>query len=303
MLPHERVLWGTLGFTFSLKCKKVFAGIDHKEKGTKIKHNFSLTPVIIFRIKFTSKVGNFTHTKQSSYIIQKGKERERRKRERERVTNMSSCDRHAILILALFSILFTTSQSSLCSEALKRNNTATCRVLPTLGAEFGWNFTNNKSQIDIYFTAKLDAEMGWVAWGLNPGERPQMVGTRALIGIRYPNGTLSIDKYNITADTKLGCHLQPSNIDVVVRKMRPEYSSETGYFTIYATLVLPMEYNMSKLHHVWQVGYNVEGVVPKKHPTTLQNVDSTDTINLWTRKSQSIGKHRHHLRMVRLLIS
>ncbi|KAK9269282.1 hypothetical protein L1049_001052 [Liquidambar formosana] len=194
--------------------------------------------------------------------------------------------------------LFTTSQSSPCREALKRNDTATCRVLPTLGAEFGWNFTNNKSQIDIYFTAKLDAEMGWVAWGLNPRERPQMVGTRALIGIRYPNGTLSIDKYNITADTKLGCHLQPSDIDVVVRKMRPEYSSETGYFTIYATLVLPMEYNMSKLHHVWQVGYNVEGVVPRKHPTTLQNVDSTDTINLWTRKSQSIGKHRHHLRMV-----
>ncbi|XP_031286442.1 cytochrome b561 and DOMON domain-containing protein At4g12980-like [Pistacia vera] len=214
-----------------------------------------------------------------------------------------------IFILALF-ILFPTGISPIpaintCSEAFSRlkskRNITQCKKLPTLGAEFGWNYyDNDERRIDIFLGTKLHSEMGWLAWGVNPLEVPQMVGTRAIIGIKLPNGSLTIDTYNITAESKLGCRLQPSNIEieVIVRNKKTEYVDANRYFTIYATLILPSVYNISRLNHVWQVGYLAEEMEPKMHPSYLQNVDSTETINLKTFESQSIGTYRHHMRMV-----
>jgi hypothetical protein len=224
-------------------------------------------------------------------------------------TNMSSSTKTPAILsaLALLSLFFSIAQSADCSDAFyskaKEINITKCKELTTLGAEFGWDYTKglNETRVHIILGARLQDEMGWLAWGVNPGKRPQMVGTRAVIGIRQQNASLVIKTYNITRDTKLGCQLLPSdNIDLEVSNATIEYTHETSYLVIHATLILPGEkYNISNLNHVWQVGNCAEDVRPKMHPTALQNVDSTETIDLTTGRAQNIGHHRRHLRVVR----
>ncbi|KAK1581214.1 hypothetical protein Q3G72_004056 [Acer saccharum] len=206
-----------------------------------------------------------------------------------------------VFILALFSLLSTTSQRSTCSEAFSKlkedRHFEHCMKLPTLGAEFAWNIQEDHArqvnQIDVFFGTRLHAEIGWLAWGVNPTNELKMVGTRAIIGISMPNGTRAIDTYNVTAATKLGCGLQPLKIDFF-KNMKIEHSD---YFMISASLYLPEpEYNISSLNHVWQVGYQSNGMEPLMHHTSLQNVDSAETINLKTGVSEGVGQHRHHLR-------
>ncbi|KAK3199781.1 hypothetical protein Dsin_023196 [Dipteronia sinensis] len=208
-----------------------------------------------------------------------------------------------VFILALFSLLSTTSQHyPTCSEAFaKLNNMSKCLKLPTLGAEFAWNFhdQDHTTQIDIFFGTRLHAEIGWLAWGVNPTNEPKMIGTRAIIGFRMPNTSMAIDTYNVTGAAKLGCGLQPSEIGFAVEKKKIEYSDANHYFTISASLYLPKpEYNISRLNHVWQVGYESNGMEPLIHPKSLQNVDSAETINLRIGVSEGVGQHRHHLRKV-----
>ncbi|KAF8391574.1 hypothetical protein HHK36_023880 [Tetracentron sinense] len=218
---------------------------------------------------------------------------------------MSSLQGLVVLILAFISLLFTSAQSSSCNDQgfsfmKKRISITKCKNLGTLEAKFGWDYnekTHNKT-INVCFGARLHAVAGWVAWGVNPCPRPHMVGTRALIGIKQPNGLVVLNTFNITRDTKIGCRLLPSDIEVGVHNQHIEYLEETSFLIISATLTLPPEYNLSKLNHVWQVGSHVEDIEPKMHAVTLQNVDSTETIDLISEETQSIWHQRHHLRTV-----
>lgn len=212
-----------------------------------------------------------------------------------------------IFTSALFFILSTTAHYTPCSESFYQEvlrNISHCKKLTTLGAEFGWeiNESNESHRIEIIIGTRVHYEdFRWLAWGVNPRERPQMVGTRAIIGIRQLNGSLNVDTYNITSDTKLGCKLQPSDIDdVEVINKRLYFLTTINYFILHATVVLPSSvYNISRLNHVWQVGFDADGMEPKMHPTALQNVDSTETIDLTNGWGQHVGGHEHHLRMVR----
>lgn len=213
-----------------------------------------------------------------------------------------------MLLLSFSTFLFTTAHkvTSNCSP-INPMNITNCKKLITLGAEFGWNI-HNETHIDILFSIPTaDDTPKWVAWGVNPG-RPQMIGTRAIIGISQPDGTLKVRRYNITSDTKLGCRLQPQQDsenfeDVVVQNMRGDVNATSRYMSISATLIWRPDcdaYHVGKLNHVWQVGYELaDDDVPLKHPTALQNVDSTETINLNNGKGITIGHRRHHLRTVR----
>ncbi|KAK9938586.1 hypothetical protein M0R45_015315 [Rubus argutus] len=215
----------------------------------------------------------------------------------------------AMLLLSFSTFLFTTAhkETNNCSP-INHMNTTKCKQLITLGAEFGWNI-NNETHIDIVFSIPTaDDAPKWVAWGVNPG-RPQMIGTRAIIGISQPNGTLKVSRYNITSDTKLGCRLKPlqdsENFeDVVVQNMRGDVNATSGYMSISATLIWRPDsaaYHVEKLNHVWQVGYELADDVPLgplKHRMALQNVDSTETINLNNGKGITIGHRRHHIRTV-----
>lgn len=230
---------------------------------------------------------------------------------------MSSSTKPAIQALAFLScLLFPIASSAYCSrdfyKLAKHISPTGCKKLPTLGAEFGWNYVYsnnslNETRFRMILGVKLDYEMGWLAWGVNPGKTPQMVGTRAIIGIRLQNESLLIKTYNITADTKLGCRIQPSEIDVNVSNMVVQYIKETSHLVIQAMVVLPKEYNISRLNHVWQVGgYHAKDVKPnydedeqpKKHAMLLQNVDSTETIDLKTGRSYDTKTHRRPLRTV-----
>jgi hypothetical protein len=107
---------------------------------------------------------------------------------------MSSSTKPAILsTLAFLSLFFFIALSS-CSDGFNNKakdvNITNCKELTTLGAEFGWSYTSsglNGTKVHIILGARLQSEMGWLAWGVNPGKRPQMVGTRAVIGIRQQN--------------------------------------------------------------------------------------------------------------------
>ncbi|KAJ8766516.1 hypothetical protein K2173_023763 [Erythroxylum novogranatense] len=193
-------------------------------------------------------------------------------------------------------------------------NISNCKKLGTLGAQWGWKtYEPKERRIDVVFGAKLHENVGWLAWGINPGKKPQMVGTRAIIGIKLLDGSLSINTYNITSDTKLGCALKPSeefhnmtmgyNADVEFHNMTMRYNADLDYYIIYASVILPRVYNISKLNYVWQVGYSALGTSPLMHPKTLQNFDSAETINLKSPVGQIVGEHRHHMRMVHGIVN
>ncbi|XP_061342288.1 cytochrome b561 and DOMON domain-containing protein At3g25290-like [Gastrolobium bilobum] len=212
-----------------------------------------------------------------------------------------------ILTLAFLSFSICVNAQS-CShefaELAQEKNISGCKRLRTLDADFGWNWnyhndTNSSTiHIEILFGVKLNAPQGWIAWGVNPGKRAEMIGTKALIAIKQSDGTLKVDTYNITKETRSGCRLLPShNIGLRVSNMSVNNMGSILY--IYARLILPSEeYNITRLNHVWQVGYELVEDQPLNHPTSLDNVDSTETIDLTTSDGRSTKQNRSFLRSV-----
>lgn len=149
--------------------------------------------------------------------------------------------------------------------------------------EFAWSYhsvTNESIVLEIML----------IAWA-------EMIGTKAIIAIKHGDGTWKIDTYNVTKETRNGCSLLPSKIAFVTNMSVEQKVANRN--TMYATLVLPSEvYNVTKLNHVWQVGYDIEDGHPLGHPTTLRNVDSTEVIDL-TDNGRSTGQYRSYLRSVR----
>lgn len=103
----------------------------------------------------------------------------------------------SFLALLFFAVLARSERTGLCSEAFwvaaRHRNLTHCKQLRVLEAELAWQFSSFNSQwsqIDVVFGARLRSDMGWLAWGVNPLPQPQMIGTRAIIGIRQPNGAL-----------------------------------------------------------------------------------------------------------------
>ncbi|OIW16364.1 hypothetical protein TanjilG_19080 [Lupinus angustifolius] len=206
-----------------------------------------------------------------------------------------------IFILAFLSIAFGEQS---CSEdfirLIHKRNITNCKTLRTQGAEFAWNYHyngTNSTILDILFGARINSNEGWIAWGVNPGERAEMIGTKAIIGIKHSDGSMIVNTYDITIETKHGCKLLPSSIGLEVTKKSMENDAVSELYTISARVVLPKEYNITRLNHVWQLGHAIgDGNQPLKHPTTLHNVDSTETINLSSSIGTSTGQYRSYLR-------
>ncbi|XP_058092298.1 cytochrome b561 and DOMON domain-containing protein At5g35735-like [Magnolia sinica] len=226
--------------------------------------------------------------------------------------NMPSFHVYFILIFAaassssLFRLSVNAhSHSTVCGDEgtsyMNDGRITQCRRLDALGAEFGWNYHNvirNKSEktVDVFFRAPFQS--GWVAWGVNPGRRAEMVGTRALIAFKSSNGSLELLPFNITGDTKRGCRLQSSPIEVGF-KVR-NITNLAGYLSMFVRLDFPStsDYNLSRLNHVWQIGEHVINQEPLMHRTTIQNFDCRETVDLTSGHSQSALHHRQHLRKV-----
>lgn len=214
-----------------------------------------------------------------------------------------------IMILAfLFLTNIGSANAQTCSEEfvklIKPRNMTECKKLRTLGAEFGWSYKNNTNSttVEILFGAKINSREGWIAWGVNPGKRAEMIGTKALIGIKHSTASLKVNTYDVTKETKSGCSLLPTNkFDLQVWNMSMQ-DEGSNFYTIYAKLILPSDkYNITKLNHVWQAGFAVIDDRPLPHPKTLHNVDSTEAIDLTSSNGRSTGQYRSFLRSVTCL--
>ncbi|KAH0655069.1 hypothetical protein KY285_029951 [Solanum tuberosum] len=155
----------------------------------------------------------------------------------------------------------------------------------------------SRSEADLELVmvgARLDGETGWLAWGLNLGPEPRMVGTQALIGIKQTNGSFLGNTYNVTQYIKIGCNLLPTPIDLNVSNLTFGFLGHIQYHIIEATIYLPQTVDISRIKHVWQVGIVAIGMEPKFHEKTLKNYDSTEIIDLQTGTSISIRSARRH---------
>ncbi|BAT80689.1 hypothetical protein VIGAN_03028700 [Vigna angularis var. angularis] len=209
-----------------------------------------------------------------------------------------------ILTLTLLSLTIGANAQH-CSEAFfklaEQKNISDCKRLRTLGAEFAWklhgNGSHNSTVVDILFGATLNAPQGWIGWGVNPGRRPEMVGTKAIVAVKRSDGTWLLDTYNITKEIRNGCNLLPSKIGIVL-DMSAERDLDNLH-TMHVRLNLSSQaYNVTRLNHVWQVGYDIEGDRPLGHPKTLRNVDSTEVIDLTDSNGRSTGQYRSYLRTI-----
>lgn len=110
-----------------------------------------------------------------------------------------------LLTLASLSVIAFSEKNKCeicCSDEFARiknqRNITMCKALRTLGAQFAWKYQNGTNgsattfTVDVLFGAKLAETTGWLAWGVNPGKRPEMIGTNAIIGIIPANGHLKV---------------------------------------------------------------------------------------------------------------
>ncbi|KAH6778530.1 hypothetical protein C2S51_009842 [Perilla frutescens var. frutescens] len=187
------------------------------------------------------------------------------------------------LVLIFFSLLANAHSCTegFILEAKRINITQNCK-LNALGAEFAWNFDNSTRRLDVAFGARLQSDTAWLAWGLNP-QGPRMAGTRALIGIKHQNGIES-HMYNVTGATKRHCQLLPTDdIGLNVTNFSFFYEHAIKYYMIKATIVdLPPDYNASSANVVWEIGEAAGGGQPFMHPTSLDHLDTTQTIDLFS---------------------
>ncbi|XP_014503940.1 cytochrome b561 and DOMON domain-containing protein At3g25290 [Vigna radiata var. radiata] len=209
-----------------------------------------------------------------------------------------------ILTLTLLSLTLAANAQD-CTEAFlklaQQKNISDCKRLRTLGAEFAWklhaNSSHNSTLVDILFGATLNAPQGWIGWGVNPGRRPEMVGAKAIIAVKRSDGTWLMGTYNITKEIRNGCNLLPSEIGIVLDKSVEQ--EVDNLHTMHVRLNLSSHaYNVTRLNHIWQVGYDIEGGRPLGHPKTLRNVDSTEVIDLTDSNGRSTGQYRSYLRTI-----
>ncbi|KAL1559554.1 cytochrome b561 and DOMON domain-containing protein-like protein isoform X1 [Salvia divinorum] len=167
------------------------------------------------------------------------------------------------------------------NKAEKLNITTNCNRC-SLGAEFAWKFDNGSRQLDVAMGARLESPTAWLAWGLNP-DGPHMAGTRSLMGVKHQAG-LAARKFNITDATKRRCQLRPSDdIGLNITNFSFFYVHDFMYYIIHATIILPDTYNASRANVVWQIGEAaVAADKPRMHPTSLDHLDASQTINLIT---------------------
>lgn len=131
-----------------------------------------------------------------------------------------------ILTVLSFLSLAIGHRAQPCSEEFlklaQQKNLSDCKTLRTLGAEFAWSYhsvTNKSIELEIMFRATLPTPQGWMAWGVNPGKRPEMIGTKAIIAIKRSDGTWGMDTHTTSPRRpENACSPLPSKIAFVTNK-------------------------------------------------------------------------------------
>ncbi|XP_047942339.1 cytochrome b561 and DOMON domain-containing protein At5g47530-like isoform X3 [Salvia hispanica] len=198
--------------------------------------------------------------------------------------------------MVLFSVSPLLVKAHVCSDdflikAENLNISTNCNLL-SLGAEFAWKFDNGSRQLDVAVGARLESPTAWLSWGLNL-DGPHMAGTRALMGVKHQTG-LAARKFNITDATKRRCQLRPSDdLGLNITNFNFIYLHDIMYYIIRATIILPDAYNASRANIVWQIGKAaVDADKPRMHPTSLDYLDASRTINLITGQRLSLDPNQ-----------
>jgi Protein of unknown function (DUF568) len=200
-----------------------------------------------------------------------------------------------VCLLLFSSLCLSTKAQDRCPPCERSNVTYICRSLPTLGAKVRLCFYNTtpNATLDVVFSVPVSPD-GWAAWGLNP-IRPQMVDAQVLTVHRNPDNGVIVSQVVLTHDTKHGCGVSDTGFDAKVYRASANYSEESKMMILYAKLGLPWWCNLTRFNHVWQVGPGMNKNALVKHPRTLKNFDSRETINLtnghvFGRKFKSLRK-------------
>lgn len=159
-------------------------------------------------------------------------------------------------------------------------------TLHSQDASIAWTYHAHNSTLDVAFFGSFISPSGWVGWGINPTSA-EMTGTRALIAFPDPNsGQLVLLPYIIDPTVKLqktlllsrplDIHLLSSSATLYGGRMATVHDG--AIIQIYATIKLVP--NKTKIHYVWNRGLYVQGYSPTIHPTTVNDLSSTATIDI-----------------------
>uniref|UniRef100_F6HHL0 Cytochrome b561 and DOMON domain-containing protein n=1 Tax=Vitis vinifera TaxID=29760 RepID=F6HHL0_VITVI len=196
----------------------------------------------------------------------------------------------AMLFLYLFFLLICYGPqqaiSAHCTTITATKTFEKCMTLPTQQASIAWTFHPHNATLDLVFFGSFISPTGWVGWGINPTSA-EMTGTHALIAYPDPNtGLLVVLPYVLDPTVKLqrspllsrplDLHLLSSSAIMYGGRMATVHNGAA--IQIYATLKLVP--NRTKIHHVWNRGLYVQGYSPTIHPTTINDLLSTATIDI-----------------------
>lgn len=181
-----------------------------------------------------------------------------------------------VLGLCVLSCVIVTSSAQTCRNKTFSNNKVftTCRDLPELTAYLHWTYDQASGQLDIAFRhAGITSTNRWVAWALNPNNKPSsaMIGAQALVAI--PQATGSPRAYT-SSIANTATQLEEGPISYPVSGLSATY--QNNEVTIFATLTLPN--GTTSLLHVWQDG-PVSGSTPREHSHETSHTNSREMLD------------------------
>ncbi|KAK6148339.1 hypothetical protein DH2020_019251 [Rehmannia glutinosa] len=193
-----------------------------------------------------------------------------------------------LLLLFLISLCFHPNRvlSIQCTTKTASKTFEKCMTLPTQQASIAWSYHPHNASLDLAFFGSFISPSGWVGWGINPTS-PEMTGSRALIAFPDPNsGQIVLLPYILDPTVKLqknpllsrplDVHVIASSAALYGGRMATIHNGAT--IQIHATIKLVP--NKTKIHFVWNRGLYVQGYSPTIHPTTLDDLSSTTTIDV-----------------------
>ncbi|KAK9691271.1 hypothetical protein RND81_09G186000 [Saponaria officinalis] len=197
-----------------------------------------------------------------------------------------------LLFFILTSCQLTQVISSHCNTITNTKTFEKCMTLPTQQASIAWTYHAHNATLDLVFFGSFISPSGWVGWGINPNS-PEMTGSRVLIAFPDPNsGQLVLQPFILDPSVKLekspllshplDLHLLTSSVAMYGGHLATIHNG--AQVQIYAKIKLSP--NKTKIHCVWNRGVYVQGYSPTIHPTTINDLSSTATVDLLSGTTQ-----------------
>ncbi|EFJ07290.1 hypothetical protein SELMODRAFT_44932, partial [Selaginella moellendorffii] len=197
-----------------------------------------------------------------------------------------------LLLLLLVAILASTA-SAQCPLSHRigssQRSFRACRNLAEQGATLAWTHTSSSNTLDAVFTGTAPSSSGWVAWGINTGPAPVMMGADVFLAFRASNGTAMILTYKLTQDlmTKL-----PSPGPIGIRVLDKSVDISGNRMKLFVRIQLPRNGSAgSVINHIWNRGAAMQGSSPLPHDTK-NDIKSAGSINIASGNAEIVIPHQ-----------